>query len=397
MKLITSIKFFIIVCYTLLSAVFAQSDLEQLKALSHANKAPKIYSQQVLADGFQSLYFDGPSYQNNPTRIFAYYKVPQGRGPFPAVVLVHGGGGSAFKTWIQKWNDAGFAAISIAVEGQTGRLTGNKKSKWQKNEHGGPSRNAIYNDSEQPISEQWMYHASFATINAHNLLRSFAEINPDQIGLSGISWGGVITSTVMGFDQRFAFAIPIYGSGFLASMDNQYGKALKNNETYKNIWEPALRINQFEKPTFWLTGLKEAHFSLDSQANTYKQLNAQHVQSIQPELKHGHNAGWKPQEPYLFAQKVIQNKPLVSFYQQEISKHTVTTKVKGMNHISSASLYYTKDKGHTLKRKWKKFPVVVHQEKDNALLSAALPLGTSAWFFNIDVNGLIYSSEFSEL
>ena len=64
---------------------------------------------------------------------------------------------------------------------------------------------------------------------------------------------------------------------------------------------------------------------------------------------------------------------------------------------SDKTVYYTKDKGHTLKRKWKKFPVVVHQEKDNALLSAALPLGTSAWFFNIDVNGLIYSSEFSEL
>jgi hypothetical protein len=32
------------------------------------------------------------------------------------VVLVHCG--SAFEKWVTKWNDVGFTAISIAVEGQ---------------------------------------------------------------------------------------------------------------------------------------------------------------------------------------------------------------------------------------------------------------------------------------
>jgi dienelactone hydrolase len=394
--MITFIKFLLVVCCNFFSTVYAQSLLEGFTALQYTEKPPNIYKKQLLVDGFESLYFDGARYRNKPTRIFAYYKAPQGTGPFPAMVLVHGGGGSAFKAWIQKWNDAGFAAISIAVEGQTGRLTGNKKPKWQKHEDGGPSRDAIYNDSDQPITDQWMYHATFATISAHNLLRSFDEINSEQIGLSGISWGGVITSTVIGFDQRFAFAIPIYGSGFLDSMANQYGKALKNNETYKNIWEPALRINRFANPTFWLTGLKEAHFSLDGQANTYKLLTVEHVQSIQPDLKHGHNAGWKPQEPYLFAQKVIKNNPLVSFYQQEKLKHTVSTKVTGVNDISSASLYYTNDKGHTSQRKWQKLTVAIDKEEANMLLTSFLPLTAKSWFFNIESNGLIYSSEFSE-
>lgn len=396
LKIMTLFKFFIIASYTLLSTVFAQSSLEALTALPYADEAPKIYSQQVLADGFQSLYFDGARYHNKATRVFAYYKYPQGRGPFPAMVLVHGGGGSAYKTWIKKWNDAGFAAISIAVEGQTGTLTGKKNPKWQKHEHSGPSRNAIYKDSAQPITDQWMYHAAFATINAHNLLRSFTEINPNQIGLSGISWGGVITSTVMGFDDRFAFAIPIYGSGFLDGMDNQYAKALKDNETYKKIWEPGLRINQFNKPTFWLTGLKEAHFSLDGQAETYKLLTAENIQSIQPTLKHGHGAGWTPQEPYLFAQKVINNKALVNFNQQEMLVNSASIHVKGVNEITSAALYYTSDKGHTFQREWQKTSVSIKKKKDDSVLTATLPESATAWFFNIDVNGLIYSSKFSE-
>ena len=32
---------------------------------------------------------------------------------------MHGGGGTAFKEWVERWNNHGFAAISIAVEGQT--------------------------------------------------------------------------------------------------------------------------------------------------------------------------------------------------------------------------------------------------------------------------------------
>ena len=46
----------------------------------------------------------------------------------------------------------------------------------------------------------------------------------------GISWGGVITSTVIGIDDRFAFAIPTYGCGDLAEVPNQYGKSLGNHD-----------------------------------------------------------------------------------------------------------------------------------------------------------------------
>lgn len=379
-----------------LSPTFAQSPLDDITALTYSDKTPTIYKQQTLFDGFQSLYFDGAFYQGKQTRVFAYYKKPQGEGPFPAMVLVHGGGGSAYKKWINQWNDAGFAAISIAVEGQTGTLTGSKKPKWQKHDNAGPSRAAIYNDAHKPINEQWMYHAVSATIKAHNLLRSFTDINSDQIGLSGISWGGVITSTVMGFDQRFAFAIPIYGSGFLSTMDNQYGKALKSNDTYRTVWEPSLRIAKFDKPTFWLTGLKERHFSLDAQANTYKLLNAEHVHSIQPELKHGHPSGWAPKEPYVFAQSVVNKTPLVDFYQQKVIKGSVSIRVKTLTGASAASLYYTNDNGHTSQRKWQKSSVIIDTEETSILLTSSLPLTAKAWFFNIENNGLIYSSAFSE-
>ncbi|MFT4966848.1 MAG: hypothetical protein ACI89P_001693, partial [Colwellia sp.] len=54
------------------------------------------------------------------------------------MVLVHGVGGSVYKAWIQQWNDAGFAAISIAVEGQTGtQINKRPLKKWLKDEWSG--------------------------------------------------------------------------------------------------------------------------------------------------------------------------------------------------------------------------------------------------------------------
>lgn len=383
------------------ASVTAEKVLDTLDSLALSEKPPVVYDLQEHDDGFQSLYFDGATYQGKPTRIFSFYKAPEGKGPFPAVVLVHGGGGSAFKVWVEKWNKAGFAAISIATEGQTGTLTGKKQPKWVKHEWGGPRRPGIYNDPGKPLNDQWMNQSVTAAIQAHNLLRSFDEVDKNAVGISGISWGGVITSTVIGFDQRFAFAIPIYGCGFLDGMKNKYGKSLANNMYYRDVWEPALRVSKFNKPTLWMTGLKENNFSLDAQANTYKLLPNAHYHSIQPKLKHSHKHGWAPEEPYEFARSVVNNKEIPYFYDQKVSNSSVIIRVKNVSKDSVqvdnfSTLYYTTDTGHTLERKWKQLPTKLVTSNDVITLSAYLPKNVTAWIFNINSNGLIFSSEFSE-
>jgi hypothetical protein len=41
--------------------------------------------------------------------------------PVSGVVLVHGGDGTAYRDWVRLWNERGYAAISIAHEGQADR------------------------------------------------------------------------------------------------------------------------------------------------------------------------------------------------------------------------------------------------------------------------------------
>ena len=56
-----------------------------------------------------------------------------------------------------------------------------------------------------------MYRAVADAVPANSLLRSLRQVDVENVGLMGISWGGVITTTVIGIDSRFAFAIATYG------------------------------------------------------------------------------------------------------------------------------------------------------------------------------------------
>src|ERR1700722_6350087 len=44
----------------------------------------------------REVYYPGEPLKGNQTRVFAYYALPEGAGPFPAMLLVHGGGGRLF-------------------------------------------------------------------------------------------------------------------------------------------------------------------------------------------------------------------------------------------------------------------------------------------------------------
>jgi alpha-beta hydrolase superfamily lysophospholipase len=69
--------------------------------------------------GVTSLYYEGEPYRGRPTRVFAYLARPEkAEGKLPAVVLVHGGGGTAFKEWAELWARRGYVALAMDLAGQ---------------------------------------------------------------------------------------------------------------------------------------------------------------------------------------------------------------------------------------------------------------------------------------
>src|SRR5262245_57338523 len=74
----------------------------------------------------QEVYYGGESFRGKPTRVFAYLGRPADRSVRrgPAMILVHGGGGKAFKAWAEHWAQRGYVALAmdLAGNGPNGRL-----------------------------------------------------------------------------------------------------------------------------------------------------------------------------------------------------------------------------------------------------------------------------------
>lgn len=292
-------------------------------------------------DNIQAIFFDGEDYLGNPTKHFAYFGVPEGAGkdnPVPGVVLVHGGGGTAYDDWVKFWNDRGYAAIAMDMNGCLPDASISRHA-WAgaENDYFGSTKLV---DTTQDL---WMYHAVAEVVRAHNLLRADERIDNSKIGVTGISWGSNVTCTTLGVDTRFAFAIPVYGSGFLYEMGS-YQSGNLNDEMLD--WDPSNFIAKANKsmPTLWLNSDLDSHFAIDGFSKSAELMGENAQIRIQHEMPHSQSNGSDPNlvpEVYSFADWVVgkSNTPLLQVGEPVVNGSTVTVTLSG--EATSATLYYT--------------------------------------------------------
>ena len=90
-------------------------------------------------EGVRGVFFDGLPWKGKPTRVFAFIGMPDYKAgeKVPAMVLIHGGGGTVFAKWVQFWNSRGYAAIAMDTCGSVPR---GKSGDWDRHESGGAGR-----------------------------------------------------------------------------------------------------------------------------------------------------------------------------------------------------------------------------------------------------------------
>ncbi|MFQ3242996.1 MAG: Ca2+-binding EF-hand superfamily protein/dienelactone hydrolase [Lentimonas sp.] len=370
----------------------------KVAALSRLTTAPAMHPAKGFdsTDNLMAIYYEALDWLGQPTKVFAWLGMPdECEGTVPAVVLVHGGGGTAFKNWVQEWNARGYAAISIAVEGQVDRKVGKA---WEQHAWAGPKRSGIYYDSAQPLEDQWMYHAVANTILANSLIRSIGGVDASRVGVMGISWGGVITSTVIGIDDRFAFAIPTYGCGALATAENHYGNSLGSNETYRQVWDPMLRLERAKMPSLWFSWPEDKHFPMDRFAASYGKVAGEHMVALVPKMGHGHGSGWVRPESYAFADSIVNGQgPWCVQLDAALLADTCTVTFQSTKALNAVMLVSTTDRGVSGERTWVETPATVVRNGVAWIATATLPTGSTAWFMNVKSGSLIASSDYQEV
>ncbi len=394
-------KLFAVVClffaFSLSAEVIGPWNLDTLF------KAPRWELSDVAPEeGLKGILFDSIPYSGKRVQVFAYYGVPEGdtpEGGWPAVVCVHGGGGTAFAQWVKLWNSHGYAAISMDLEGHYPlRINGEKKGPRISTEYPGPERVGVFNDYAMPIEKQWYKHAVSQVLLAHSLLRSFPEVNADKTGVTGISWGGTLTSTTMGIDDRFKFAIPVYGCGFLPDSDGHQGDAIKpgkHSEVVFENYDGSAYFKNVKIPTFWVNGTNDKHFSMPITQLSSNTVKGKSLIRFELEMRHGHGAGWRPKEIYAFADSIVNGgDPLPVLSDPKLKKGVLKSSVKLTGEVVAAKLLYTLEGGVWPGRKWQEIDAIVTGEK----LSAEVPEGATAAYFNVtDSRGFMTSSEFVEI
>ncbi len=367
----------------------------------------------------RSLTFRSEPHKGIETDVFAFYATPGSISGdesldrnLPAVVLIHGGGGTAFAEWVWMWAKRGYAAIAMDLSGRrpeapkfdtkSGELISNLRVKRTRLERGGPEADRVskFDNVGGDVTDDWQYHAVAAVMRAHSLVGSFPQVNADRTAVTGISWGGYMTCLVASLDDRFQAAVPVYGCGFLYKGESVPKPLIDRLDAERRTkwirtYDPSVWLRRCSVPILFVNGTNDKHYPLNSYMQSYGQVQGKKQLRIEAGMRHSHGAGWAPKEIALFIdQHVKAGVPLPRITDPDIDDETATSEVVSKTPLEEAEIVYTIDSGPLVDRNWQSDPATI--AKDGKRITATIPLDATLWMLTVtDSRGAMVSTQHS--
>lgn len=336
------------------------------------------------AEKIQALYLR-TKYKDEETYAFCYLGIPEGvseTNKAPAVLLLHGGAGTAYWEWVKMWRDRGYVALAVDLEGHIPSADGGMNLSpdmlYTKSQYNAPT-NQNYNDaSVNPIEETWMYYAVQTAILANSYLHSLAYVDNYKIGVCGVSWGGIITSIITGYDDRFAFSIPIY-----CTLNSENSSSTMTNYLSRNpnalVWDDPNGLYAVKTPVCFIASNIDAHGKLDSITKTYEGCqNATLV--ILKDMLHSQAIAVNVAESYNYADSIVKGATkliTVSTQPDRQQTNVIVSVPKGVS-VMDAYLIYTQDP--LSEASWSKRRVNVNA----AVIDYTVPEDTLAFYIAVE-------------
>ena len=327
--------------------------MEELSAVPACRPAAEPES---AYPGLKPLYVSGKGPNGMAADFFCYYGHPEGpapKGGFPGVVLVHGGGGTAFPNYVRDWIGLGFAVIA---------------PDWYNQRPAPGLTNAAPTEVSVPRvplagGKRQDHVANVANmVLAHSLLRSFPEVNRDRTVFVGLSWGSWYGTCVSAVDDRFKGCVEIYCGDL----------NLKRRPTFNLVCGRFLTAAKI--PMWWAVSTNDRNVTpYTSQAGFEACAHFAGV-SIVNRLPHSHIGFKFPSVQRMAKHFVGLAKPLPRLSKPVVKDGIVSATIldPGEGVVRGQLGYTTSTDETTWKREWRYAPAKV----DGNTISASLPAGT---------------------
>ena len=369
-------------------------------------EVPKSQPCGALSQGdLKGVWLDGESWKGRPTKVFAFVILPKGASAerkVPGMVLAHGGGGSAYPGWARTWADRGYAVI---VPDTCGAMpVWAPGAHWIRTGIGGPAGWGRVDLADEPVGDQWPYHAVGAVVRAHSYLRSLPEVDADRIGLTGISWGGFLTMLTAATDRRFKFAAPVYACGYYKEMmdlTDFYRKEFGTDEAARrrldrwcDLFDPLHYVPKIEMPLFWFAAAGDKAFPFDTLQKTVALARAVPQMAVRVGMQHSHGpAGENLPELFRFADHLLKGAaPLPQIGRPNVTGgiFSVGFDLKG-NRLKRVDLVWCESDRPVYETPWR---AEAHSVPEGNLLSVPVPPGARRAYANfvldLDLKGAYY-------
>lgn len=327
--------------------------------------APPKYKAAGFAEskveGLQDILFEGVERKGKKTQVFAYIaypSTPMPKGGYPAVLLVHGGGGTAYPEFTKLWAEKGFAVLAIDWYNSRPNVAAINARNHKANK--------IPLEGKKPLNDIQTNVANM--ILAHSLLRSLPKVDPDKTVYVGLSWGSWFGATVAALDGRFKGAVEIYCG------DVNLNK--KTRRLVSGIFLHAARI-----PMFWVCSTNDANVTFRTLQRAWDDCPRLVTKSLVMRLPHSH-VGFRFDSCFRMARHFALGEtalPVLGRASVRDGVASVEIKSEGKG-IKKSIFCYTTDKADVKfsERKWQSIPV----ERKGKLLTAKVPAGTFQAYFS---------------
>jgi cephalosporin-C deacetylase-like acetyl esterase len=298
-------------------------------------------------------------YQGEPIRVHAVYAVPDDAKvdkKVPAILMTHGIFGSALSKDTRYWNaissyvKAGYAVLFFDWYPNFARDWKPEKPDEPKNFTTFGKLDYFTKDSYlltgNDMKDSLHYQVIMAARRAITWLYAKPEIDTNNIGVTGASYGGIFSSMIAGIDHRITAANPIVytaGFGIDAGSYNNLPKTWTPEQItlWKSRFDSEILLQKRKIPILYTIGSNDNVFFATKAMRGYELMNEPKSLMIGPNEGHGY---WAIDQSVLFFDFALKNKikrPRVEDIKLEQQGREVIATVKTIAQGEKVDIFYT--------------------------------------------------------